>query len=197
MLAKRKRRVRDLMKSDSSLKPNFSFRNFENRIKTMNKTRNTLPPPVRKEAIAALNSTVADLFDLFARIKQAHWNVRGTTFIGLHKLLDEFAGRTLNHIDLAAERATALGGIVEGTLRESVKHSHLKKKEEPSSISGMSDWIHTLADVHAEAGERVRSAIKKLTDAEDFGTADLLTDVLRTLDLQLWLLEAHINRQQA
>ena len=162
----------------------------------MNKTRNTLPPAVREEAIIVLNHTVADLFDLFARIKQAHWNVRGTTFIGLHKLLDEFAERTLNHIDLAAERATALGGIVEGTLRESVEHSQLKKKEEPSSISGMSDWIHALADFHAEAGEQVRKGIKKLTDEDDFGTADLLTDVLRTLDLQLWLLEAHINQRQ-
>ena len=174
----------------------FSSRHLENQIRVMNKIGNTLRPHICKEAIAVLNHAVADLFDLFARIKQAHWNVRGTTFIGLHKLLDEFADRTLEHIDFAAERATALGGVVEGTLRESVKHSQLKKKEEPSSISGMSDWIHTLADVHAEAGERVRKAIKKLTDAEDFGTADLLTDVLRTLDLQLWLLEAHINRQQ-
>jgi starvation-inducible DNA-binding protein len=142
-----------------------------------------------------LNDTVADLFDLFARIKQAHWNVRGTTFIGLHKLLDEFAGKVMNHIDLAAERATALGGIVEGTLRETVKHSHLKSKEEPASISGMSDWIHTLADAHAAAGERVRRAIKTMTAAEDFGTADLLTGIVRDLDLQLWLLEAHLNRQ--
>ncbi len=162
----------------------------------MNKTRNTLPPPIRKEAISTLNNTVADLFDLFARIKQAHWNVRGTTFIGLHKLLDEFGERILTHIDLAAERATALGGIVEGTLRESVKHSHLKKRDQPLSISGMSDWIHELADYHAEAGERVRKGIKRTTDAEDFGTADLLTDILRALDLQLWLLEAHINQQQ-
>jgi starvation-inducible DNA-binding protein len=162
----------------------------------MNKTRNTLPPPIRKEATSVLNNTVADLSDLFARIKQAHWNVRGTTFIGLHKLLDEFGERILTHIDLAAERATALGGIVEGTLRESAKHSHLKKKEEPSSISGMSDWIHALADFHAEAGERVRKGIRKTTGAEDFGTADLLTDILRALDLQLWLLEAHINQQQ-
>jgi starvation-inducible DNA-binding protein len=162
----------------------------------VNKTRNTLPPPIRKEAISALNNTVADLFDLFARVKQAHWNVRGKTFIGLHKLLDEFGERILTHIDLAAERATALGGIVEGTLRESAKNSHLKKKEEPSSISGMSDWIHAVADFHAEAGERVRKGIKKTTDAEDFGTADLLTDILRALDLQLWLLEAHINQQQ-
>jgi len=164
----------------------------------MNKICNTLPPPVRREAIVVLNGTVADLFDLFARIKQAHWNVRGTTFTGLHKLLDGFAARTLNHIDIAGERATASGGIVEGTLRESVKHSRLKKKEEPSSTSGMSDWIHVLADVHTAAGECVRAAVKKLTAAGDFGSADLLMDVLRTLerDLQLWLLEVHINRQQ-
>lgn len=163
----------------------------------MNKTRNTLSPAVRKAAIHTLNDSVAELFDLFARIKQAHWNVRGTTFIGLHKLLDEFAGRILGHIDLAAERATALGGVVEGTLRESVKHSRLKKKEEPSSISGMRDWISELADVHAVVGEHTRKAVEKITDAGDFGTADLLTDVLRALDLQLWLLEAHLNQHKS
>jgi len=162
----------------------------------MHQTRNTLSPHIRKEAITVLNYVVADLFDLFARIKQAHWNVRGTTFIGLHKLLDEFAASTLKHIDLAAERATALGGIVEGTLRDSAKNSRLKSKEEPASVSGMSDWIHELADVHAAVGESVRKAVKKTTDCEDFGTADLLTDVLRTLDLQLWLLEAHINQHK-
>src|ERR1700679_4139204 len=133
------------------------------RSKTMNKTRNTLPTSVRQEAVALLNHTVADLFDLFGRIKQAHWNVRGTTFIGLHKLLDEFAGRTLTHIDLAAERATALGGVVEGTLRETVRHSQLKKKEEPLSISGMHDWICELADVHAESSKHARAPIKKKT----------------------------------
>ena len=163
----------------------------------MNKTRNTLSPAVRKAAIHTLNDSVAELFDLFARIKQAHWNVRGTTFIGLHKLLDEFAVRILGHIDLAAERATALGGVVEGTLRESVKHSRLKKKEEPSSISGMRDWISELADVHAAVGEHTRKAVEKITDAGDFGTADLLTDVLRALDLQLWLLEAHLNQHKS
>ena len=159
----------------------------------MNNTRNTLPPVARTAAIAMLNDTVAELFDLFARIKQAHWNVRGTIFIGLHKLLDGFATRTLEHIDLAAERATALGGVVEGSLRESAKNSRLKKKEEPASISGMHDWIIELADVHAVSGEHVRMAIKRTTGTGDFGTADLLTDILRTLDLQLWLLEAHLN----
>jgi len=161
----------------------------------MNTTRNTLSASTRKKAVTLLNKTVADLFDLYARTKQAHWNLRGQSFFALHKLLDEFAAITQEHIDSAAERATALGGIVEGTLRETVKHSRLKKKEEPASKSGQRDWIRELADAHAACGDHVRSAIKMLTDEEDFGTADLLTDVVRDLDKQLWVLEAHLDRK--
>ena len=161
----------------------------------MNATRNTLPISARKKAVEALNATVADLFDLYARIKQAHWNLRGPSFIGLHKLLDEFAATVEEHVDVAAERAKALGGVVEGTLRESVKNSRLKRKEEPASRSGQRDWIRELADVHAASGDHVRSAIKLVTDADDFGTADLLTDVLRDLDKQLWILEAHLDQK--
>ena len=161
----------------------------------MNATRNTLPASARKKAVQLLNNTVADLFDLYARTKQAHWNLRGQSFFALHKLLDEFAATVQEHIDAAAERATALGGIVEGTLRDTVKRSRLKKKEEPASKSGQRDWIRELADVHAACGDHIHSAIKKITDEDDFGTADLLTDVLRDLDKQLWILEAHAEKK--
>ena len=161
----------------------------------MNAIRNTLPASARKKSIQLLNSTMADLFDLYARTKQAHWNLRGQSFIALHKLLDECAATVQEHIDTAAERATALGGIVEGTLRDTVKRSQLKKKEEPASKSGQRDWIRELADVYAACGDHVRRAIKKIADEDDFGTADLLTDVLRDLDKQLWILEAHLERK--
>lgn len=160
----------------------------------MKKTRNTLPLETRKLAVKCLNRTVAETLDLFARIKQAHWNLRGMAFIGLHKLLDEFAANTLADIDVIAERATALGGVVEGTLRDAVKQSGLKKKEEPSSVSGQADWLRELADAHATATAHIRVAIKKLTDEDDFATADLLTDVLCHLEKQLWLLEAHLDK---
>lgn len=160
----------------------------------MHITRNTLPAKTRKKSIELLNSSVADLFDLYARTKQAHWNVRGQSFFALHKLLDEFAAAIQENLDEVAERATALGGIVEGTLRDSVKHSRLKKKEEPDSISGQRDWIRELSEVHASCGGSVRASIKNVSDLEDFATADLLTDVVRVLDKQLWILEAHLNQ---
>lgn len=159
----------------------------------MNTTRNTLPGATRRKSVKLLNDAVADLFDLYARTKQAHWNLRGSSFFALHKLLDEFAAAVLKHLDEAAERATALGGVVEGTLRETVKRSQLKRKEEPASVSGQRDWLLELADVHAACGEHIRAAIKEVTDEEDFGTADLLTDILRALDKQLWILEAHLG----
>lgn len=160
----------------------------------MNATRNTLPLATRKKAVHLLNNTVAEMLDLFARIKQAHWNLRGLSFIGLHKLLDELAATTLHDIDEVAERATALGGVVEGTLRDAVKQSRLKKREEPQSRSGQTDWLRELADAHALTAEHIRKGIKQMNDAEDFGTADLLTDVLRTVEKHLWLLEAHLSK---
>ena len=160
----------------------------------MNKTRNTLDPAARRQSLTFLNSTVADLFDLFGRVKQVHWNVRGTTFIGLHKLLDEFAGRALAHMDAAAERATALGGVVAGNLRENARRSPLKPKEEPTALTGIKESLEELAELHAASGKVITRYIRETGQAGDFGTADLLTGILRDLDLQLWLIEAHLNQ---
>lgn len=159
----------------------------------MNKTRNSLPPPVRKEAITALNQTVAELFDLFMCIKQAHWNMRGATFIKL----DELAGNVMGHIDHAAERSTALGGLADGAFRETMRLLRIKKRKEAASVpNGFSDCIQELADLYGTASEHTRQAVKQLMDMQDYGSADLLADILRTLDLHLSLLEMHLNQQQ-
>lgn len=157
-------------------------------------TRNPLPSDVRRKSVDRLNDTVADLTDLHARIKQAHWNLRGEAFSGLHPLLDEFAAGILRHVDVVAERASALGGLVEGTLRDSARQSRLGAKEEPASKSGQRDWLNELADTYATCGEHVLASIRKADDQEDFVTADLLTALLHDTDKHLWLLESHLNR---
>ena len=51
-------------------------------------------------------------------------------------------------------------------------------------------------DIYAKMAAELKAKIdaKKVSDAEDFATADLLTDILRDLDKQLWILEAHLEK---
>src|SRR5512143_168390 len=90
-------------------------------------TRNDLPQESRQEMIQLLNEQLADLFDLFSQTKQAHWNVKGPNFYQLHELYDELAGRLLSHVDLVAERATALGGVATGTVRMAAGATRLEE----------------------------------------------------------------------
>ena len=72
---------------------------------------------VRKEMIEILNERLADAVDLATAVKEAHWNVKGTGFIGFHELLDDVAEHMRDHADLIAERAVILGGFARGTAR--------------------------------------------------------------------------------
>ena len=88
-------------------------------------TRNDIARSNRKKVIALLNARLADGVDLYSQIKQAHWNVKGPHFIGLHELFDDVAEVVEKYIDELAERAVQLGGVAEGTIRMAVKASSL------------------------------------------------------------------------
>src|SRR5438477_3731294 len=80
-------------------------------------TKNDLPEATRIEVIALLNQRLAEAIDLQTQCKQAHWNVKGPSFIGLHKLFDEVNEDVEEYVDLIAERVVQLGGTAEGTAR--------------------------------------------------------------------------------
>jgi starvation-inducible DNA-binding protein len=159
----------------------------------MNEMRTILPTNSRREAIKALNQTVVELLDLFACVKQAHWNMRGTGFARL----DEMAGHIMGHIYRTVERATMLGALSNDSFGETVKQSQLSsEKEVPESLHGPADWIQELASLHALACRHIRQGMKQLAEVQDLGSADLLADILRTLDTHLWLLESQLSHQQ-
>jgi starvation-inducible DNA-binding protein len=86
-------------------------------------TRSDLALPIRDEVIPLLQARLADAVDLFTQIKQAHWNVKGPSFIALHELFDQAAEIVEEHGDLIAERITALGGRADGTVRVAASSS--------------------------------------------------------------------------
>jgi starvation-inducible DNA-binding protein len=75
--------------------------------------------------IELLNARLADCKDLQTQTKQAHWNVKGPNFIGLHELFDKINEEVDEYVDEIAERAVQLGGVAEGTARVVAKRSTL------------------------------------------------------------------------
>ena len=155
-------------------------------------TKNDLSEGVRSQAVALLNSRLADCIDLQTQVKQAHWNVKGPDFIALHKLFDEINGDVLDYVDAIAERAVQLGGAVEGTARAAAAKSSLP--EYPLTISAGRDHVGTLANVLAAFGKAVRQAIDQSATFGDADTADVFTEISRGIDKWLWMVEAHLQQ---
>jgi starvation-inducible DNA-binding protein len=152
-------------------------------------TRNHLAKKTRAAVAELLADRLADTLDLHSQVKQAHWNVKGPSFIGLHELFDKIAEELAEHVDEIAERAVQLGGTALGTVRAAAKRSSLKEYP-PDIFSGM-DHVKALSGALAACGERIRKGIDEADGAGDKGTADLLTDVSRTIDKHVWMVEAH------
>src|SRR5271155_764959 len=88
-------------------------------------TQNSLREPTRRTMIELINQQLADVLDLGFQAKQAHWNVKGPHFIGLHELFDKVAEELEEFTDEIAERAVELGGVALGTIQIVSKNSRL------------------------------------------------------------------------
>jgi starvation-inducible DNA-binding protein len=152
-------------------------------------TKNPLPAETRARSVALLNRRLADAVDLQSQTKQAHWNVKGPNFIGLHKLFDEIYEDIGEYVDLIAERVVQLGGIAEGTVRFAGQRSSLS--EYPLVLSTGEEHVAALSDVLAQFSGRAREAIDQLEEFEDPDSMDILTEVSRGVEKWLWFVEAH------
>lgn len=74
-------------------------------------TQHDLQAKTRHAMIELLNQQLADAVDLGLQAKQAHWNVKGPHFIGLHELFDKVAEELEEFTDGIAERAVESAGL--------------------------------------------------------------------------------------
>ena len=157
----------------------------------MYKTKNSLPEETRNAVVRILNARLADSVDLMHQAKQAHWNVKGPSFIALHKLFDEIVDAAEEYMDLLAERVVQLGGTAEGTIQIAVKQSELA--EYPLGISAEHDHVQALSSALAAYGKSVRRAIDDTDQLGDKDSADIFTEISRGADKYLWFVEAHLG----
>ena len=155
----------------------------------MYETENDISLQRRTQLNALMNQRLASAVDLQMQMKQAHWNVKGPSFIGLHELFDKVAEAVEGYVDQIAERIVQLGGVAEGTVRMAASRTRLTEYS-PEISEGMAH-VEGVARALSTFGQEARNTINEAEELDDAGTADLFTEISRGIDKWLWFVEVH------
>jgi starvation-inducible DNA-binding protein len=145
----------------------------------------------RMYACQRLNQIHADTQILYALYKKHHWLMRGMTFYQLHLLLDKHADEQLALVDKIAERVQTLGGIAVGDPRHVAEITKVPRP--PNGCEEVPAMLSRLLEAHELILSDAHDAAARVAALGDDGTNDLLvSDVIRTGELQAWFLVEHL-----
>jgi starvation-inducible DNA-binding protein len=143
----------------------------------------------RGEVGHELQATLVELVDLSLLGKQLHWNIFGRPFKPLHEHLDELVGSWRDLSDTVAERAVALGFAPDGRAATIAGTSGIEPVDAGSLDTDSA--VHQLAERLADVAERIRARMDRLEEL-DLASQDVLIEVVRELEKQLWMLRASL-----
>jgi starvation-inducible DNA-binding protein len=143
------------------------------------------------QAVAAmLSGILSDAMVLYSKTRKFHWNVKGESFMELHKLFEGQYDQLEEAIDEIAERINKLGAPVIGTLGEFLKHTSLK--EAPGKYPDRNEMLKELLTDHETVIKALRNNIDECTEKfKDVGTADFLTGLMERHETIAWTLRRY------
>ncbi len=163
----------------------------EKELKSSSENQKLLEHFDKAKIAKLLNQQLADTIVLHNQLKNGHWNVKGNNFYALHQLFDDLSNKVLNYIDMVAERIAALGFVAEGDLYKVVQKSTLKPLSD--KLVHQTGFIKELSHNYGLLAKSSRKAMVLADYKDDIASSDLMTEILRGLDKELWLLESHLH----
>ncbi|HJF47853.1 MAG TPA: DNA starvation/stationary phase protection protein [Limosilactobacillus oris] len=140
-----------------------------------------------------LNQLVADLSQMTMVIHQTHWYMRGTNFLKLHPLMDDFMDEINDQLDVISERLLALDGHPFSTLAEMAANTKIKDwpgnfdKTTPERLAHLVDGYRYLAALYQHGIE--------VSDTEkDYSTQDIFIGFKTAIEKKIWMLQAELDQ---
>jgi starvation-inducible DNA-binding protein len=150
-----------------------------------------LEEPVRLEMTEQLNQLLADTITIRDLYKKSHWQVAGPTFYQLHLLYDKHHDEQVELVDSIAERIQLLGGISIAMAADVAESTQIQRA--PRGREEVPVQLSRLLDAHQIIIEECRTLARRAAALGDDGTNDLVvSQVLRTSELQAWFLSEHL-----
>ena len=150
-----------------------------------------LEEPVRLEITEQLNQLLADTMTLRDLYKKSHWQVAGPTFYQLHLLFDKHYDEQVELVDSIAERIQLLGGVSLAMAADVAETTQIERP--PRGREEAPVQLSRLLDAHQVIIRETRTLARRASELGDDGTNDLIvSEVLRTNELQVWFLSEHL-----
>ncbi|HEX5430782.1 MAG TPA: DNA starvation/stationary phase protection protein [Bryobacteraceae bacterium] len=153
-----------------------------------------LDSDARKASVDLLNQLLADTMTIRDLYKKCHWQVVGHTFYQLHLLFDKHYGEQAKLIDSVAERIQMLGGLSIAMAADVAEMTHIPRP--PRDREAVPMQLSRLLRAHEIILREAREAARTAGDNADDGTNDLLiSEVIRTNEMQVWFLSEHLMEE--
>src|SRR5246500_3308978 len=150
-----------------------------------------LDEKVCSESVENLNQILADTITLRDMYKKHHWQVAGHTFYQIHLLFDKHYEQQNDLVDKIAERIQLLGGVSIAVAPDVAETTLIPRP--PKGREEVPVQISRLLHAHEIVLKEARTMARLAADAGDDGTNDLLvSDVVRTNELQVWFVSEHL-----
>ena len=137
-----------------------------------------LPYETRREMALMLDDHQCALTVAMHQYNKHHWLTEGAeAFLSLHHLLDEHRNKTVEHIDKIGERVARLGGVP--TAHPVAQHDLSYIKHEVEGRYTMRDFMRNDLEHELKIQEMMRKTIQRAHQLHDFGTVEVLEEVLK------------------
>ena len=143
------------------------------------------------QSVENLNQLLADTITLRDLYKKHHWQVSGHTFYPLHLLFDKHNAEQNTLVDAIAERVQLLGGVSIAMAADVAEMTLIPRP--PKGRESVPVQISRLLHAHEIVLKEARTMARLAAERGDDGTNDLLvSDVIRTNELQVWFVAEHV-----
>lgn len=138
-----------------------------------------------------LNQVLADTLTLRDLYKKHHWQVGGHTFYQLHLLFDAHYEAQVALVDQIAERIQMLGGVSLAMAPDVAEETRIPRP--PRGREEVPVQLSRLLEAHEIILTEAHAMASSAAQRGDDGTNDLLvSDVIRTNQMQVWFLSEHL-----
>lgn len=138
-----------------------------------------------------LNELLANYSVHYQKLRNYHWNVKGSDFFDLHEQFEIQYKEALNNIDDIAERIRVFGKTPLSTMRDYLEVAELKETGTDLKSDIM---VRELLSDYRILLESMVSVVDVAVEQNDSGTEEMVKKFVNSLEKHHWMLSAFLAK---